>query len=100
MIEEVSEDRRSRPISSDSGNEGSFNEAAFYDGVDRLPDIGGFSEQFQPGDGNSENAGATGPGAMSDGPKASSRSKGGTQSNMDPALIAQAIRTALKKDDL
>lgn len=100
MIEEVSEDRRSRPIGSDAAGDTSFNEAAFYDGVDRLPDIGGFSEQFQPGDGSGENEGAAAPDTEDSRSPGGSRSKKGSGTNMDPNLIAQAIRTALKKDNL
>ncbi len=102
MIEEVSEDRRVRALSADASEEGAFNEAAFFQGVERLPDIGGFSEQFQVGEGTveseaddaAESFGGGGPSTAGSGSR-----KGQGQSNMDPALIAQAIRTALKKDD-
>jgi hypothetical protein len=98
MIEEVSEDRRARPIGADASDDAGFNEAAFYDGVDRLPDIGGFSEQFQPGESEQE-ASSEAPDMASDRLPSGGRSKGNGQTNMDPSLIAQAIRTALKKDD-
>jgi hypothetical protein len=98
MIEEVSEDRRSHALGAEAGGEASFNEAAFYDGVEHLPDIGGFSEQFQAGDGEegSEASGVEEP-AMASGSSKSHNKNG--PANIDPALVAQAIRTALKKED-
>jgi hypothetical protein len=98
IIEEVSEDRRSRPIGADATEYAGFNEAAFYDGVDRLPDIGGFSEQFQPGEASQEASDDAPDIASARAPSGGSSKRSG-QTNMDPSLIAQAIRTALKKDD-
>lgn len=99
LIAEVSEERHGPGIAAAAMSESAFNEDAFYQGVERLPDIGGFSEQFQDTDTDgtvvSEDGTSVAP-SMAGSRKTSSDSK----SNMDPELIAKAIRTALKKDDL
>lgn len=97
LIAEVSEERHAPRASEAAGGEGSFSEDAFYQGVERLPDIGGFSEQFQESDSDgtvvAEDGGAKAPSGSG------GRSSDGNKGNMDPELIAKAIRTALKKDD-
>lgn len=97
LIAEVSEGRHS---GMSSVGDPSFNEDAFYQGVDRLPDIGGFSEQFQDQDTDGTVVGDEDTPLVSSTSSTSSRkSSSNGKGNMDPELIAKAIRTALKKDD-
>lgn len=102
LIAEVSEDRRGAGAVADLGQSSSFNEDAFYQGVERLPDIGGFSEQFQEQDADGTIVGDEGTPMMSSTPSGKRPMSGNKdiKGNMDPELIAKAIRTALKKDDL
>lgn len=95
LIEEVADDAvaSTAPLLSQDG----FSEDAFYSGIEQLPDIGGFTESFTPGgeDGSSTGTDDSGP-MISPGESISSGS--GSKGGMDSKLMAQAISTALKKD--
>jgi len=99
MVEEVPE---VPGVAMEEGQvESSFSEEAFYAGIDKLPDIGGFSEHFSSSDDESgQKPETSGHGiaetSFSHVAKESSSSSG---KNVDTKLMAQAIRTALKKDD-
>ncbi len=92
IVEELRDDTRYGKVAND--NQVDFNEDEFYNGVEHLPDIGGFSDQFQSNEANDESDSASSLGSSS-----GKKQKSGDNKNMDPALIAQAIRTALHKDD-
>jgi len=87
IIEEL-KDQIPIQLQVDNTPEKQFSEDAFYSGISHLPDIGNFSDQFAQADDSIDDVLPTGP----------SNSGGGKKSNMDPELIAQAIRTALTKD--
>lgn len=91
IMEEL-QDRIPTVIKTDGSPEAAFNEDAFYSGISHLPDIGNFSTQFSSED--TAEVVDSGPPGLS-----GTASKSGASGNMDPALIAQAIRTALKKEE-
>lgn len=101
IIEEVREDNSS------SGQLGpGSGEDSFGGGVDGLPDISGFADAFSEGDFSDEDdvpPGETSPDSLG-GPSlsgfdsdASFGSESSKKSGEDPKILAQAIRTALKK---
>lgn len=95
IIEEVADESVSpaQPLLASEG----FSEDAFYSGIEQLPDIGGFTESFSPGGEDGGAAGMEDSGPMIS-PGESISSGSSSKGGMDPKLMAQAISTALKKD--
>jgi hypothetical protein len=103
MIEEVVEDSVVAP-GVDSFE--SFSEEAFYSGINELPDIGGFADNFAVSGGSGSGSTTAGNNEADplfsdstvDRDMASPAKK--SKSSIDPKMMAQAISTALKKDNL
>jgi len=99
-VDEVPDTTRSSAEDGGTAKAG-FSEDAFYSGIEHLPDIGGFSEHFgQTGETSEPVEGESGPALIdTDNSEPAVRSSGGGKSSeLDPELMAKAIRTALKRE--
>lgn len=104
IIEEVHEERTASQKQG-SVNAPNISDDDFYSGVENLPDISGFSESFDDGSFSDDEEevpeGETGPDSDM-GSTLSDFNSGGTSNDVgsddDPKVIAQAIRTLMKKE--